>query len=73
MAESVTRSERQVRGEKGSDPSTARLRVGLFPPAAQLSGGRELDAMLARAIEVEVDHLCVGDHVSFFVGAGRMG
>jgi alkanesulfonate monooxygenase SsuD/methylene tetrahydromethanopterin reductase-like flavin-dependent oxidoreductase (luciferase family) len=29
--------------------------------------------MLAHAVEVEVDHLCVGDHVSFFVGAGSDG
>jgi alkanesulfonate monooxygenase SsuD/methylene tetrahydromethanopterin reductase-like flavin-dependent oxidoreductase (luciferase family) len=47
--------------------------VGLFPPAAQLRGGRELDAVVAHAVEVEVDHLCVGDHVSFFVGAGSDG
>jgi alkanesulfonate monooxygenase SsuD/methylene tetrahydromethanopterin reductase-like flavin-dependent oxidoreductase (luciferase family) len=29
--------------------------------------------MLAHAVEAEVDHLCVGDHVSFFVGAGSDG
>jgi alkanesulfonate monooxygenase SsuD/methylene tetrahydromethanopterin reductase-like flavin-dependent oxidoreductase (luciferase family) len=29
--------------------------------------------MVAHAVEVEVDHLCVGDHVSFFVGAGSDG
>jgi hypothetical protein len=29
--------------------------------------------MLARAIDVGVDHVCVGDHVSFFVGAGSDG
>jgi alkanesulfonate monooxygenase SsuD/methylene tetrahydromethanopterin reductase-like flavin-dependent oxidoreductase (luciferase family) len=29
--------------------------------------------MLARVAEAGVDHLCVGDHVSFFVGAGSDG
>jgi alkanesulfonate monooxygenase SsuD/methylene tetrahydromethanopterin reductase-like flavin-dependent oxidoreductase (luciferase family) len=38
-----------------------------------LVGGAELDTVLAHAIEVGVDHLCVGDHVSFFVGAGLDG
>jgi alkanesulfonate monooxygenase SsuD/methylene tetrahydromethanopterin reductase-like flavin-dependent oxidoreductase (luciferase family) len=48
------------------------IRVGLFPPAGDpLTGGADpLKAMLARVGEVGVDHLCVGDHVSFFVGAG---
>jgi hypothetical protein len=48
----------------------ASVRVGLFPPVGQLSSGPELQAMLARAADEGVDHLCVGDHVSFFVGAG---
>jgi len=51
----------------------ASVRVGLFPPAGQLTGGPELQAMLARAADEGVDHLCVGDHVSFFVGAGPDG
>jgi alkanesulfonate monooxygenase SsuD/methylene tetrahydromethanopterin reductase-like flavin-dependent oxidoreductase (luciferase family) len=53
----------------------ASVRVGLFPPDDQpLSGGPErLHAMLARVAEAGVDHLCVGDHVSFFVGAGSDG
>jgi alkanesulfonate monooxygenase SsuD/methylene tetrahydromethanopterin reductase-like flavin-dependent oxidoreductase (luciferase family) len=48
------------------------VRVGLFPPDDQpLSRGPEqLRGMLARIGELGVDHLCVGDHVSFFVGAG---
>jgi alkanesulfonate monooxygenase SsuD/methylene tetrahydromethanopterin reductase-like flavin-dependent oxidoreductase (luciferase family) len=29
--------------------------------------------MLARVAEMGIDHLCVGDHVSFFVGAGSDG
>ena len=53
----------------------ASVRVGLFPPDGQrLTGGPEqLHAMLARVAEEGVDHLCVGDHVSFFVGAGSDG
>ena len=49
--------------------------VGLFPPArASANGGPEqLRATLARAAAEGVDHLCVGDHVSFFVGAGSDG
>ena len=51
----------------------ANVRVGLFPTVAPLTGGEELRTVLARAAEVGVDHLCVGDHVSFFVGAGSDG
>jgi alkanesulfonate monooxygenase SsuD/methylene tetrahydromethanopterin reductase-like flavin-dependent oxidoreductase (luciferase family) len=53
----------------------ASVRVGLFPPDDQpLAGGPEqLRARLARIAEAGVDHLCVGDHVSFFVGAGSDG
>ena len=52
----------------------ARVRVGLFPPVGQPGGGPEqLHAMLARVAEEGVDHVCVGDHVSFFVGAGSDG
>jgi alkanesulfonate monooxygenase SsuD/methylene tetrahydromethanopterin reductase-like flavin-dependent oxidoreductase (luciferase family) len=72
MTESGTGFDPQLSREKGSDPLPARVRVGLFPPAA-LNGGRNLDAMLARAVDVQVDHLCVGDHVSFVVGAGSDG
>jgi len=49
------------------------VRVGLFPAVAPLTGGEELRRVLAYAAEVGVDHLCVGDHVSFFVGAGSDG
>jgi len=52
----------------------ASVRVGFFPPVGQRTGGpEELHATLARAAEEGVDHLCVGDHVSFFVGAGSDG
>jgi alkanesulfonate monooxygenase SsuD/methylene tetrahydromethanopterin reductase-like flavin-dependent oxidoreductase (luciferase family) len=49
------------------------VRVGLFPAVAPLTGAEELRRVLDRAAEAGVDHLCVGDHVSFFVGAGSDG
>jgi alkanesulfonate monooxygenase SsuD/methylene tetrahydromethanopterin reductase-like flavin-dependent oxidoreductase (luciferase family) len=48
------------------------FRVGLFPPIGQLDADR-LHAFLAAAVDEGVDHVCVGDHVSFFVGAGSDG
>jgi alkanesulfonate monooxygenase SsuD/methylene tetrahydromethanopterin reductase-like flavin-dependent oxidoreductase (luciferase family) len=52
----------------------ASVRVGFFPPVGQRTGGpEELHATLAHAAGAGVDHLCVGDHVSFFVGAGSDG
>lgn len=51
------------------------VRVGLFPSAVASSGtGPErLRETLGAVAEAGVDHLCVGDHVSFFVGAGSDG
>lgn len=50
------------------------VRVGLFPQFDQSGGGSEpLQAILAHVAEAGVDHLCVGDHVSFFIGAGSDG
>jgi alkanesulfonate monooxygenase SsuD/methylene tetrahydromethanopterin reductase-like flavin-dependent oxidoreductase (luciferase family) len=50
------------------------VRVGLFPPLDQTGGGSNArQATLARVAEAGVDHLCVGDHVSFFTGAGSDG
>jgi alkanesulfonate monooxygenase SsuD/methylene tetrahydromethanopterin reductase-like flavin-dependent oxidoreductase (luciferase family) len=49
------------------------VRVGLFPPVGRSSGGAPLDALLAQTAADGIDHLCVGDHVSFFVGAGSDG
>jgi alkanesulfonate monooxygenase SsuD/methylene tetrahydromethanopterin reductase-like flavin-dependent oxidoreductase (luciferase family) len=51
-----------------------RVRVGLFPPVGQPDGDPQpLQATLARVADAGVDHVCVGDHVSFFVGAGTDG
>ena len=49
------------------------VRVGLFPPVGQSSGGASLGAFLDQTADEGIDHLCVGDHVSFFVGAGSDG
>jgi alkanesulfonate monooxygenase SsuD/methylene tetrahydromethanopterin reductase-like flavin-dependent oxidoreductase (luciferase family) len=55
----------------------ADVRVGIFPPLPQLTGGvggsEPLQATLSRVADAGVDHVCVGDHVSFFVGAGSDG
>lgn len=51
----------------------ANVRIGLFPPVDQLTGSPALHQILARAADEGVDHICVGDHVSFFVGAGSDG
>jgi alkanesulfonate monooxygenase SsuD/methylene tetrahydromethanopterin reductase-like flavin-dependent oxidoreductase (luciferase family) len=46
-------------------------RVGMFPPIGLLERGPgTAGAFLALAAEAGIDHICCGDHVSFFVGAG---
>ena len=50
------------------------VRVGLLPTAAAgLGEVAERRAALARAAGEGIDHIAVGDHVSFFVGAGSDG
>jgi alkanesulfonate monooxygenase SsuD/methylene tetrahydromethanopterin reductase-like flavin-dependent oxidoreductase (luciferase family) len=50
------------------------VRVGMFPPLGHPGfDPYRLHASLAGVVEEGVDHLCVGDHVSFFVGAGSDG
>lgn len=44
-------------------------RIGMFPPIA-MRGGDEERAYLAGMHDAGIDHVCCGDHVSFFVGAG---
>jgi alkanesulfonate monooxygenase SsuD/methylene tetrahydromethanopterin reductase-like flavin-dependent oxidoreductase (luciferase family) len=49
----------------------ASARVGVFPPIGLLDQGAEpARAYLARVHDAGIDHVCCGDHVSFFVGAG---
>jgi alkanesulfonate monooxygenase SsuD/methylene tetrahydromethanopterin reductase-like flavin-dependent oxidoreductase (luciferase family) len=54
--------------------ASRRVRVGLFPAALESTADpNRSPATLARIADSGVDHLCVGDHVSFFVGAGSDG
>jgi alkanesulfonate monooxygenase SsuD/methylene tetrahydromethanopterin reductase-like flavin-dependent oxidoreductase (luciferase family) len=56
-------------------PSPTNVRVGLFPHALRPTDGdpERLRTTLRQVADAGVDHLCVGDHVSFFVGAGSDG
>jgi alkanesulfonate monooxygenase SsuD/methylene tetrahydromethanopterin reductase-like flavin-dependent oxidoreductase (luciferase family) len=56
-------------------PAPARVRVGLFVDALEPTDGDPelLRATVGRVADASIDHLCVGDHVSFFVGAGSDG
>jgi alkanesulfonate monooxygenase SsuD/methylene tetrahydromethanopterin reductase-like flavin-dependent oxidoreductase (luciferase family) len=50
------------------------IRVGVFPSPARITGGPDqLHETIASIADQGLDHLCVGDHVSFFVGAGSDG
>jgi alkanesulfonate monooxygenase SsuD/methylene tetrahydromethanopterin reductase-like flavin-dependent oxidoreductase (luciferase family) len=51
------------------------VRVGLFADALASTDGEpdRLRSTLGQVADAGVDHLCVGDHVSFFVGAGSDG
>ena len=50
------------------------VRVGIFPPVGQhASGTGPRAATLALIAGSGIDHVCVGDHVSFFTGAGSDG
>jgi len=49
------------------------VRVRLFPPVDQLTDGPVVHRILARAADEGVDHICVGDHMSFLAGAGPDG
>ena len=49
----------------------AAVRVGIFAPVGPFAGdARQRTAILAQIADAGIDHVCVGDHVSFFVGAG---
>src|SRR5215469_14597809 len=50
---------------------TASPRVGMFPPLGLLEQGPQTArAFLERVGEAGIDHVCCGDHVSFFTGLG---
>ena len=47
------------------------IRVGMFPPQGLLEQGQDTArAFLSQAEREGIDHVCCGDHVSFFIGAG---
>ena len=49
----------------------AGIRVGIFAPVGPFASASEQHKVtLARIADTGVDHVCVGDHVSFFIGAG---
>jgi alkanesulfonate monooxygenase SsuD/methylene tetrahydromethanopterin reductase-like flavin-dependent oxidoreductase (luciferase family) len=47
------------------------IRIGMFPPQGLLEQGQDTArAFLSQAEREGIDHVCCGDHVSFFIGAG---
>src|SRR6266511_3489244 len=44
--------------------------VGIFPTTGPLDRTDEVRSYLAAVHDAGIDHVCCGDHVSFFVGAG---
>jgi len=47
------------------------IRVGMFPPQGLLEQGQDTArAFLSQAEREGIDHVCCGDHVSFFTGLG---
>lgn len=47
------------------------IRVGMFPPQGLLEQGQDTaGAFLSQAEREGIDHVCCGDHVSFFTGLG---
>ena len=53
--------------------SQERVRVGFFPTTGPVGETGDTAAYLARAHDAGIDHVCCGDHVSFFVGVGLDG
>lgn len=58
-------------GPAGGPGPAVSPRVGMFLPFDLLDQGQDTArAFLARAGQAGIDHVCCGDHVSFFVGIG---
>jgi alkanesulfonate monooxygenase SsuD/methylene tetrahydromethanopterin reductase-like flavin-dependent oxidoreductase (luciferase family) len=53
--------------------ATQPVRVGFFPTTGPVDETGDAAAYLARAHDAGIDHVCCGDHVSFFVGVGLDG
>ena len=49
------------------------ISVGFFPTTGAVGDRGDAAAYLARAHDAGIDHVCCGDHVSFFVGVGLDG
>jgi alkanesulfonate monooxygenase SsuD/methylene tetrahydromethanopterin reductase-like flavin-dependent oxidoreductase (luciferase family) len=49
------------------------ISVGFFPTTGPVGDRGDTAAHLARAHDAGIDHVCCGDHVSFFVGVGLDG
>src|SRR5918995_2818927 len=49
------------------------LQVGIFPTTGSLGDTADAAAYLARVHDAGIDHVCCGDHVSFFIGVGLDG
>ena len=73
MAETGSLDSNQPGTAKTASPAS--IRVGLFPHALETTDGNPelLRATLRQVADAGVDHLCVGDHISFFVGVGSDG
>jgi alkanesulfonate monooxygenase SsuD/methylene tetrahydromethanopterin reductase-like flavin-dependent oxidoreductase (luciferase family) len=54
-----------------ASPAAEPVRVGVFPPPGLLEQDLEtVRAVLAQAEQAGIDHICCGDHVSFYGGLG---
>jgi alkanesulfonate monooxygenase SsuD/methylene tetrahydromethanopterin reductase-like flavin-dependent oxidoreductase (luciferase family) len=61
----------RLSGEDAAGRTGAPVRVGMFPPLALLEQDREAArAFLRQVAAAGIDHICCGDHVSFFAGMG---
>ncbi len=49
------------------------VRVGFFPTTGPVGDAGDSAAYLAHAHDAGIDHVCCGDHVSFFIGVGLDG
>jgi len=61
-------------GINPAGPAAGPVRIGMFPPPGLLEQSPETArAFLAQAEREGIDHICCGDHVSFFGGMGSDG
>jgi len=67
----MTSAETQFTEDHAEGSGITGVRVGIFAPVGQFSSSVEQrEALLTEIADSGVDHVCVGDHVSFQVGAG---